>query len=127
MTLLVDSSPLPSSTVAGFGVGSRAEIQHTITAEDIRRFVEITGDDNPLHVDHAFAQKTSLKGVVAHGMLSASFSGQAVGCVLEQIVLAILLLPRRSDSTKRLLGEVLWRIGFPAGHFEGVSHQCIDC
>ena len=75
MNLLVDSSP----TIAGFGIGSRAEMQHTITAEDIRRFVEITGDDNPLHVDHAFAQKTSLKGVVAHGMLSASFISTIIG------------------------------------------------
>src|SRR5437588_2965762 len=75
MSLLASSPP----TVAGFGVGSKAEIQHTISAEDVRRFVEITGDDNPLHVDHTFAAKTNLKGVVAHGMLSASFISTIIG------------------------------------------------
>jgi 3-oxoacyl-[acyl-carrier protein] reductase len=75
MNVLVNSS----STIAGFGLGSKAEIQHTITSEDVRRFTEITGDDNPLHVDHSFAAKTSLKGVVAHGMLSASFISTIIG------------------------------------------------
>ena len=71
----MDSAP----TIAGFGLGAKAEIQHTITSQDVRRFVEITGDDNPLHVDHSFAEKTSLKGVVAHGMLSASFISTIIG------------------------------------------------
>lgn len=75
MNLLVNDTP----TVAGFGLGSKAEIQHTITSEDVRRFIEITGDDNPLHVDHSFAAKTNLKGVVAHGMLSASFISTIIG------------------------------------------------
>ena len=62
-----------------FQVGDKAEIKHTITAEDIRKFVDLTGDDNPLHVDPAYAEKTSFKGVVAHGMLSASFISTIIG------------------------------------------------
>lgn len=62
-----------------FQVGEKAEIKHTITAEDIRKFVDLTGDDNPLHVDPAYAEKTSFKGVVAHGMLSASFISTIIG------------------------------------------------
>jgi 3-oxoacyl-[acyl-carrier protein] reductase len=65
--------------VGGFSVGSKAEIEHTVTSDDVRRFVELTGDDNPLHVDPEFAAKTSFKQVVAHGMLGASFISTVIG------------------------------------------------
>ena len=65
--------------VAGFSIGSRAELTHVITAQDIQRFVEMTGDDNPIHVDPAFAEQTTFKGIVAHGMLSASFISTLIG------------------------------------------------
>ena len=49
--------------------GERRSLTRTITEADVRRFVEMTGDDNPLHVDKAYAQTTSFKDVVVHGML----------------------------------------------------------
>ena len=52
-----------------FQVNQKAEIKHLITDDDIRKFVELTGDDNPIHTDKGFAQKTPFKGVIAHGML----------------------------------------------------------
>ncbi|MBF0236071.1 MAG: SDR family oxidoreductase [SAR324 cluster bacterium] len=67
------------STFESWNVGDHAKFEHRITQEDIQKFVEITGDDNPLHVDRAFAEKTSFKGVVAHGMLSASFFSTIIG------------------------------------------------
>lgn len=62
-----------------FNVGDKAEFKHTISEEDVRKFVQITGDDNPLHTDPAFAKKTTMKTVVAHGMLSASFISTLIG------------------------------------------------
>lgn len=62
-----------------FKVGDTATFRHVITEADIKKFVEITGDDNPLHVDRAFAEKTPFKGIVAHGMLSASFISTMIG------------------------------------------------
>ena len=50
-------------------VGDSAEISHLITQEDIDKFVELTGDDNKIHIDEDFASKTSLKKPVVHGML----------------------------------------------------------
>jgi 3-oxoacyl-[acyl-carrier protein] reductase len=60
-------------------IGDTAEIIHTITEKDIERFVELTGDDNKIHIDKAYAGKTSFKKPVAHGMLSAAFISTIIG------------------------------------------------
>ena len=58
----------PTSTVGEYRIGHHARI----TEADIRRFVELTGDDNPLHVDRSYAEGTPFKDIVVHGMLGAS-------------------------------------------------------
>lgn len=63
-------------------VGDVAEIEHTVTKQDIERFVELTGDDNRLHIDAEYAAKTSFKKPVAHGMLGASFISTIIGTKL---------------------------------------------
>lgn len=60
-------------------VGETAELIHRVTAEDVRRFVELTGDDNPLHIDAAYAGQTRFHDIVAHGMLGASFVSTIIG------------------------------------------------
>lgn len=65
--------------IEDFKVGDTAEFSHTITMAEINKFAEITGDNNPLHVDRKYADQTSFKGIVAHGMLSASFFSTMVG------------------------------------------------
>lgn len=62
--------------------GDVAELEHTITKKDIERFVELTGDDNRLHIDAEYAAKTSFKKPVAHGMLGASFISTIIGTKL---------------------------------------------
>ena len=63
-------------------VGDVAELEHTVTKQDIERFVELTGDDNRLHIDAEYAAKTSFKKPVAHGMLGASFISTIIGTKL---------------------------------------------
>lgn len=63
-------------------VGDHAEIQHVVTSDDISRFVELTGDDNRLHVDAGYAATTSFKKPVVHGMLGASFISTVIGTKL---------------------------------------------
>lgn len=63
-------------------IGDKAEILHVITAADIDRFVALTGDDNKIHIDREFAQHTSFRKPVAHGMLSASFISTVIGTKL---------------------------------------------
>ena len=63
-------------------VGDKAQIKHTITQIDIEKFVDLTGDDNKLHVDEAYASTTSLKKPVVHGMLGVSFISTIIGTKL---------------------------------------------
>jgi 3-oxoacyl-[acyl-carrier protein] reductase len=63
-------------------VGDVESIQRTVTEADVRRFVEMTGDDNPLHVDRAYAERTSFKDVVVHGMFGASLVSTVIGTKL---------------------------------------------
>lgn len=59
--------------------GDIAELEHTVTKDDIERFVELTGDDNRLHTDPEYASRTSFKKPVAHGMLGAAFISTVIG------------------------------------------------
>lgn len=63
-------------------VGDVAELEHVVTAVDLERFVELTGDDNRLHTDPEYAARTSFKKPVAHGMLGASFISTVIGTKL---------------------------------------------
>jgi 3-hydroxybutyryl-CoA dehydratase len=64
-----------------------------VDRETIRRYAEITEDNNPIHIDPDFAAKTPMGGIIAHGTLSmnlilqaveATFGGQATaGSVLD--------------------------------------------
>ena len=70
----------PRKAVIGdFTVGQHATFTKTFTDEDVRRFIEITGDVNPLHVDDDFASRTPFKRRILHGMLTASLFSTMVG------------------------------------------------
>lgn len=45
----------------------------TVTETDIVSFAGLTGDFNPLHVDHEFAAETPYGKPIAHGLLGMSF------------------------------------------------------
>ena len=60
-------------------IGSTEKLVHVITQQDLDNFVELTGDDNKLHVDKEYASQTSFKKPVVHGMLGASFISTLIG------------------------------------------------
>jgi 3-hydroxybutyryl-CoA dehydratase len=60
-------------------IGDEESFEVVITQDMVSKFVEITGDDNPLHTDEAFAGKKGFTKKVAQGMLVSSFFSTLVG------------------------------------------------
>ena len=63
---------------ADFHVGDRADLTRSVSARDIDAFAELSGDDNPLHVDEEFARRTRFGRRVVHGAVAASFISAAL-------------------------------------------------
>ena len=63
-------------------IGDSAEISKTITESDIELFARATGDYNPVHLDQAYAEKTSFKGRIAHGLFSVGLLSRILGNIL---------------------------------------------
>lgn len=59
-------------------VGDSIQLSKQISEDDIRKLIEISGDDNPLHTDEEFAKRTIFKGRIAHGILSAALVSAAL-------------------------------------------------
>ena len=68
--------------IEDFEPGQHVSFSKTFTEDDLRRFIEITGDVNPLHVDEEFAASTPFGRRVLHGMLTASIFSTMVGMLL---------------------------------------------
>ncbi len=54
-------------------VGQSAELAREVRESDLAAFADVTGDDNPVHLDEAYAMTTPFGGRIAHGMLSAGY------------------------------------------------------
>jgi acyl dehydratase len=57
-------------------------LEKVLTQADFDAFAELSGDDNPIHVDEAFSAKTRFGRTVSHGMLLATI----LRGMLEQLV-----------------------------------------
>jgi len=51
--------------------GDKASRSLTISDETIRAFAEVTGDNNPVHLDDDYAAGTRFGRRIAHGMIAA--------------------------------------------------------
>ena len=54
-------------------VGQSAELSREVGVGDLEAFAAVTGDDNPVHLDEAYAATTPFGGRITHGMLSAGY------------------------------------------------------
>jgi 3-hydroxybutyryl-CoA dehydratase len=54
-----------------------------VTDELIRKFAEVSGDYNPLHLDEEYAATTRFGKRIAHGMLSGAFISGVLGSELS--------------------------------------------
>jgi len=60
-------------------VGDRFSRTRDVTEELVRKFAEISGDFNPIHLDEEFAAKTRFGRRIAHGMLTGAFISAVLG------------------------------------------------
>jgi acyl dehydratase len=65
-----------------FQVGESASLERTIDDAMIRRFADVTGDHNPIHLDDDYAKASFFEGRIAHGMLVASLISEVLGTTL---------------------------------------------
>lgn len=63
-------------------VGQEAEASKCFTMEDVRQFAGLSGDDNPLHVDEAYAEKGRFGRCVVHGILVSGLISRVLGTQL---------------------------------------------
>lgn len=63
-------------------VGQSAELVRTVAEADIVAFAEVTGDNNPVHLDADYAAGTGFGERIAHGMLSAGYISAVLGTTL---------------------------------------------
>ncbi|XP_038551570.1 ribonuclease P protein subunit p14 isoform X1 [Micropterus salmoides] len=50
-------------------VGQRASLTKAFSSRDVELFAELTGDNNPLHLDPAYARTTAFEMPIVHGVL----------------------------------------------------------
>jgi len=65
-----------------FTIGEEATFTKIISDEDITTFAKISGDENPVHVNDAYAKGTMFGGRIAHGILVTGLISAVLGTVL---------------------------------------------
>lgn len=62
-----------------FKLGDTLTITVQVTDKMVRQFAEMSGDDNPIHLDEEYAKTTRFGRRIAHGMLGAALISRALG------------------------------------------------
>lgn len=60
-------------------IGMSGDYSQTITDADIKAYAGISGDNNPVHMDEAYAQNSRFKKRIAHGLFSSGFFSAIFG------------------------------------------------
>ena len=63
-------------------IGQKAELNRTLTQDDINLFAAMSGDVNPAHMDPDFAKSDIFHKIVGHGMWSGALISTLLGTVL---------------------------------------------
>ncbi|MGY0488245.1 MaoC/PaaZ C-terminal domain-containing protein [Streptomyces sp. WG-D5] len=58
-------------------------LHKTVSRVQIAKYAAASGDFNPLHLDDEHARRAGMPGVIAHGMLTLGFVGQAVASLCD--------------------------------------------
>ena len=72
-------SQTSNPTIHQLQIGATAEVVKTFTQQDVEDFARLSGDNNPVHLNDAYAANTRFGKPIAHGMLSASLISACLG------------------------------------------------
>ena len=62
-----------------FNQGDEYKFERYISADDVRKFAEVVGDLNPIHLDVEFAEKSFFKKRIVHGAFLAGLLSKVLG------------------------------------------------
>lgn len=62
-----------------FNIGSKASFSKKITEQDVVTFAELSGDNNPMHLDENYARQTRFGARIAHGAFSFAVISTVLG------------------------------------------------
>lgn len=62
--------------------GQTAELQRTLTRDDIALFSKVSGDLNPTHIDEAYAIRSGAKGIIGHSLWATGLISSLIANVL---------------------------------------------
>jgi len=101
----------------------------TVTDADIVMFSGISGDINPVHLNHEFASETMFEGRIAHGMLTASFVSTVIGTKLPGPGCIYVSQALRFKAPVKAGDTVIARVTvtelLPEKHFAKLSTVCM--
>ncbi len=59
--------------------GDGFKFERFISAEDVKRFADVVGDLNPIHLDIEFAEKSFFKNCIVHGAFLTGLISKTLG------------------------------------------------
>jgi acyl dehydratase len=62
-----------------FKEGDGFSFERFISADDVKKFAEIVGDSNPIHLDESFAERSFFKKRIVHGAFLGGLISKALG------------------------------------------------
>ncbi|MEK6780491.1 MAG: MaoC family dehydratase [Bacteroidota bacterium] len=62
-------------------VGYSYEHEFSFSQNSVNRFAEVTGDNNPIHLDEQYAASTPFKKPIMHGFLSGTIFSKVFGTI----------------------------------------------
>jgi acyl dehydratase len=89
-----------SNDLSLFKAGDRYECRISVTPKLMDDFMRLSGDENPMHRDEAFAKAHGFKGAVAYGNLFGAMVSTLVGMKLptKKVVIARQTLEFRNPA-----------------------------
>lgn len=69
-------------TISDISIGMKESFFVSITDSMMHKFLDITSDENPLHLNEDFARQRGFNNKVVYGMLTASMISTLGGCYL---------------------------------------------